>query len=411
VKRYSDTSIIPKIIVFLGSLSILGIILLFLRARPEAPAKMKRPETQEKLFTQVIEAAKPQILNLWEQGDRFFPKSGTRCEEEIVHEKKVGRSYYQCNPHFWQCFWQGGVIQNPSLEIDIFGQTFHVVARAQFDSDPIYSSFPRFYEFFKRKEPGLKLNYGYLVDLDIKEIPGLSQPMILADTCRDTYLPQRIFGHGQVKDKMEDGFIWDNFDRDIFIDRFYVSNRQMNEWRRVTGDKAKMITDRKLWPQPAMLNLKEQNAYCAFYGKRLLEAKLFDAASMSPSDLKDPKPEKILRPDTPWQRDLSKTFLGMAKINPDYQLTPLDCQLAQVQGCEERYFSTDSSTWMGFNFSLGFYPESLQNFIDPSHNLKISSRFLPPASPSHQLGVYSKWKGVQAKSLPVAFRCYEEVSP
>ncbi len=382
-----------------------------MRPRPNAPVRIKRPETPEKLFTQVIEAAKPQLLKLWEQGDKYFPKTGTRCEQEIQHQTNVGRSYYQCNPHFWQCFWQGGVVDNPSLKIDLFGQTFHLVARPSFANISAFSPSQRFYEFYRRAEPGNELQYGYAVDVEIKEIPGLSQPMILSDSCRDTYLPQRIYGYSQVKDKREDGFVWDNFGRNIFVDRFYVSNRQLNEWRIANREFEKIIPDRKEWPSPALIDLPEQISYCAFLGKRLLEAKLFDAASMTPSDVKDLWPAKVFRPDTHWQRDLGKTFIGMAKINPDYQLTPLDCQLAQVEGCQDKFFSTDSATWMGFHFSLGFYPESLQNFIQPDKNLKMSSRFLPPDSDWHQLGILSSWKGKQTKKLPVAFRCYEEVSP
>lgn len=375
-----------------------------MRTRPHAPVKMKRPETPEKLFTQVIEAAKPQILKLWEEGDRLIPKNGPNCPQEIQHESKVGRSYYQCNPHLWQCYWDAGIVQNPTLAIDLFGQTFHVVAKKNIDTG-------RSIDFYRRSEPGLNLQYGYIIDVEIKEIPGLSQPMILSDSCRDTYLPQRIYPYGKVKDKRSEGFIWDNFDRNIFIDKFYVSNRQVNEWRIQNGETTKLISDRKQWPHPALISLKEQIAYCAFYGKRLLEAKLFDAATMSPADQKETMPERVLRPETPWQRDLSKSFLGMARINPDYQLTPLDCQLAQVQGCHERFFTTDSATWMGLNYALGFYPESLRNFIEPSMNLKKSSRFFAAAAPVHELGTYSEWKGEQDPSLPVAFRCYEEVSP
>jgi hypothetical protein len=382
-----------------------------MRPRPHAPVRAKRPDSPEKLFTQVIEAAKPQILKLWEEGDRQFPKSGTSCPEEILHDNSIGRSYYQCNPHFWQCYWQDGVIKNPSIEIDLFGQTFHVVAKPNFGPIAEFSSKLRYYQSFKRSEPGLPLNYGHIVELAVQEIRGFTQPMILSDSCRDTYLPQRIYGYSKVKDRRENGFIWDNFDRHLFLDKFYVTNRQVNEWRVHTNDFKKILADRKAWPKPALLSNKEQNDYCAFYGKRVLEAKLFDAATMSPTELNNPLADKILRPDTPWQRDISKSFLGMSQINPDYQLTPLDCQLAQVEGCKEKYFSTDSATWMGFHFALGFYPEHLKNFIEPKLNLKMSSRFQAPASPWHQLGNLSKWDGEQRASLPVAFRCYEEVSP
>lgn len=364
--------------------------------------KVKRPEVPQKLFSQVMSAAQPKILELWKEADRFFPAGGTNCPEEIQHADHIGKTYYQCNPHFWQCYWQGGVRQRPELEITLFGKTFHLRAKAAFNS--------RFYDLFKRTSLGLPVQYGYVVQMEIKEIPELHQTMILVDSCRDVFLPERLYGYGREEASIKEGFIWDNFDRNIFIDKFYVTNRQVNEWRRLT-DKTELIEkDVKKWPYPALLSRKEQKDYCAFYGKRLLEAKLFDAASMPPAEPKNPLPDIVHRPQTPWHRDLSKTFLGMARINPDYQLTPLDCQLAQTQGCEEKLFSTDSATWMGIHFPLGFYPESLENFIAPSKNLKRSSRYFTAGSTVHELGYRDEWKGEQTSSLPVAFRCYEEVS-
>lgn len=132
---------------------------------------------------------------------------------------------------------------------------------------------------------------------------------------------------------------------------------------------------------------------------------------MTPLDIKNSLPERVARPQTPWQRDLSKTFLGMARINPDYQLTPLDCDLAQVQGCHEKFYTTDSVTWMGMNFALGFYPESLVNNIEPEKNIKMSSKFRAAESEVHELGVLGRWSGENQKEFPVAFRCYEEVAP
>ncbi len=353
-------------------------------------------------------AAGPEILKIWEEGDRFIVKGPLRCPDEIEFSPNVGRSYYQCQPHLWQCYWEGGLTPSPAIKLSLFGRDFHIDSRAAFPAIKKYSEKGRHYQMFKRPHPGIDLHYGYVVELHVKEIPGLTQAMILTDTCRDTYLPERFYVQGLSKDKRDLGFIWDNFDRRIFIDKFYVSNQQINEWRLLTGQEDKVITDRKLWPSPALLSAKEQGQYCSYLGKRPLESHFFDAATMSPVDLKDPTPDRPLRPDTPWHRDLSKTFLGMARINSDYQLTPLDCQLAQVQGCDLRFFTTDSASWMGINFPLGFFPEVFVNSIEPERNLKLSSRFLPAHSEWHELGLRGSWKGEQGKGLPVAFRCYEE---
>lgn len=372
----------------------------------------KKPETPEKLFAQVIKAGIPKVLQLWEEGDSFISKAGLQCPSELELNPKVGRSFYQCQPHFWQCFWQGGVGDRfPALKIDVFGQTYHLKARASFPAIPAYSPEPRYYQLL-HATADLPLKDGMVVELEIKELPGFSQSILLTDSCRDTFLPERIYAYGEAKEKKNQGFIWDNFGRKIFIDRFYVSRQQVNEWYLAKNQPQKISQDRKDWGLPTYLPLKEQKNFCAFYGKRLLEAKLFDAATMTPVDLKDPQPKVVNRPETPWQRDLSKTFLGVARINPDYQLTPLDCQLAQVEGCQERYFTTDSATWMGIYFGMGYEKEAYENRIEPEKNLKLSSKSLPPASPWHQLGKRTHWQGEQDEKdqKGVAFRCYEEVS-
>lgn len=412
MNRDSNSSIIPKIIIFLGTLSALGIILLFFRPRPEVQVK-KDVSTPQKLFTQVILSAHDSILKIWEEGDKLIPKEGLSCPSEMILQNGIGRSFYKCQPHLWQCYWEGGVQSDPRIKIDLYGQTYHVKAVPSFNPIKEFSLASRYYQAFKRKDPGIDLLTGYVVEFEVQEIPGLTQAMALTDTCRDTYLPEGIYPYGKPKKKNDEGFIWDNFDRNIFLDKFYVTVQRVNEWRVLTGDFTKIEQDKKNWPYPAYLNAEEQTKYCAFYGKRVLEAKLFDAASMTPADLKNPTPTKVFRPQTPWQRDLSKSFLGMSRINPDYQLTPLDCQLAQVEGCSKKLFSTDSATWMGFHHTLGFEPEALRNEIEPNLNLKMSSRHLPPQSEWHELGKLSHWKGLveDKEKKGVAFRCYEEVSP
>ncbi len=405
MKRVSNSSIIPKIIIILGTVSVLGIILLFFRSRP-SHVRLHTPRiSKDKLFAQVMTVVMPQISNLWEEGPK---KNDFNCPEELPSSNEIGRSFYQCQPHYWQCFWQKG----SELKIDLFGQTYHVVSTASFPSIKSYSERPRYYQMQKRSSEGFDHLYGYVVEMEVKEIPGFSQTLFLADSCRDTFLPERIYGYSRAQKKTDEGFIWDNFNRNIFIDKFYVSNQQVNEWRILSGDESKLILDRNEWAKPAFLSADEQKEYCSFFGKRKLEAKLFDAGTMTPSDTKNPLPSFVTRPQTPWQRDHTKSFLGMARINSDYQLSPLDCQLAQIEGCKEKFFTTDSASWMGIHFGLGFYPEAFVNNIEPNLNLKLSSRFLPASSEWHELGRRSNWKGEQKfdGGPPVVFRCYEEVS-
>ena len=380
-------------------------MLFFRNEKVEVPSVRSQANTS-KLFAQVIFKAEKHILELWERGDKFIPKEGFECPNSLSFDKSTGRGFYQCQPHFWQCYWSGGVKKSPEIKIEVFGQTYHIEALPNFAPISEYSAENRFYELVD----GENFRNGLKVDLSVKEFPNKKWSVVLIDSCRDTFLPERIYGHGQTPSSREEDFIWDNFDRKIFIDKWYVSNQQINDWFLKINQGHRVIKNKSLWANPAELSLEEQHLYCKSLGKRLLSSHLFDAASMTPINLSDPLNPKVLRPQTPWQRDISKTFLGMARKNSDYQLTPLDCMLAQVEGCADKLFYSDSVSWMGMNYPLGFYPESLVNEFEPKLNLKRSSKFLPAASLSHELGKREYWNGTQPEVTSVAFRCYEEVS-
>jgi len=379
-----------------------------MRPKPEVRLvrKIKKPETQDKLFLEIIEAGMPKVVDLWENGEKYLGRIIPQCADELAFDKNIGKNYLDCQPHFWQCYWSGGVTNDPSLKVDLFGQSYHLTARASYPVIAEYSKNYRHMKFTKRSQQGIEPIYGFEVDLAVAEIPGMSLRVLLQDTCRDSFLPERVYPYAHQK---ESKLTWDNFGRKIFIDKFYVTNQKVNEWRVALGQTELIEKDRLKWPKPAYLNLEDQKKYCEFYGKKLMEAHLFDAASMTPIDLDQPKPKMMTRPATPWQRDIQKTFLGLARINPDFQLTPLDCQLAEVQGCSERHYFTDSVSWMGMNYPLGYEQESLVNIFETKKNLKKSSRFFPAADEWHELGKRGYWDGVQDLLRPVAFRCYEEL--
>ncbi len=365
------------------------------------------PKTDEELFSRIIQNSLPMITKIWEEGIQNFPELSLNCPNEVNSITNVGEGYFQCQPHFWQCYWEGGVKRDSSLTIKYLDKKYHVKASPVFEPITEFSNSKRFYKREKIISEGIKIKSALIVELVVEEIPGFSQRLALFDTCRDVYLPQRVYLYGNKSGQKKE--TWNNLHRKIFIDKFYVSNQQVNEWRILSSQRDKIILDKNLWHRPALLNLDEQIKYCSFWGKRVLEAKLLDAASMTPTEINNPSSEATLRPQTFWQRDIGKTFLGTARINPDFELTPLDCQLVEVKGCEEQFFKSDSASWMGVNYSLGFYPESLMNMFEPDQNLKLSSKFLPPSSEFHEIGKRTYWDGYQKEQLPVAFRCYEEV--
>jgi hypothetical protein len=406
VKSFSSSSI-PKILGIFALLSSLVIFLLFFSPRQPSISVGQLSQNEQELFNRIIAKGMPEVKKLWEQGKLLFPKHKFECPEEVVHKKNVGVSYYQCQPHFWQCYWTQGILEKPEIPVKIDEVTYHLQAMPSFAPQEIFSKRNRYYQIERLNSSELSTKFGMKIELKVKEIENLTQISILFDTCRDTYLPQRVYPYGHQSD--EDKEEWDNFYRHIFVDKFYVSNEKVNQWRLLTSKSELVIKDREKWFMPAILDLNEQIQYCSFWGKRLMEAKIFDAASMTPGDMNNPESNYLLRPHTFWQRDIKKTFLYLMRENPDYELTPLDCDLVQVAGCKESYFSTDSSTWIGMNYSQGFYAESLWNSISPDKNLKPSSRDLSASSLLHELGKKSTWDGTQKEDRPVAFRCYEEV--
>src|SRR5690606_3969481 len=117
---------------------------------------------------------------------------------------------------------------------------------------------------------------------------------------------QRSYPYGEVADSRDQGFIWDNAGRDIFIDKFYVSQGEVQAWKEYLGEKYSSETPWK----PARLKENDQKSYCAFHGKKQLMAHLFDASQMTPQDLRVKFSDMFVRPDTPWQRDYRGTFLA-----------------------------------------------------------------------------------------------------
>lgn len=250
-----------------------------------------------------------------------------------------------------------------------------------------------------RQGAGINSRSGYLTEIEIPQL-NLKQKVFLANTCHEMYLPERTYAYGEVLDSRDKGVLWDNAGRRIFIDKFYVAEGDVSEWRNYNGDDFTTVTPWK----PAKLLLQDQKNFCAFHGKKRLTAHFFDASQMTPADLSIKYPDMIVRPDTPWQRDYQRTFLAEAK-NEEFKLSKRDCSLAQVLGCEENFFMTDSVSWSGVSYGLGFEEEVFDNPFDDELDLKKSSRLLPAASSWHKLGRRSK----SSENTPYAFRCYREI--
>lgn len=374
MKRDLSYFSISKIYIFLGIVSVAGIILLFFY--PRSAPKVDEQRANRDLINQVLHAAVPVIKAAWNTPSLYI--KGKDCQLPEI----VGEAYLECRPQGWQCLWN----HYSHLDIDYGGKKY------QLKSSGVVT-------FIKRQVAGIHSSTGYITQVEIPEL-HIKREIFLSNTCHEMYLPQRTYAYGEVGDPRDKGLLWDNEGRKLFIDKFYVSEGDIVEWKNYLGEKFDTQTP---W-MPAKLKLGEQKEFCAFHGKKRLMAHLFDASQMTPFDLKIVHPDFIVRPDTPWQRDWSRTFFYKGK-DPSYRPAPKDCQLAQVLGCEENYFKTDSVSWAGVAFGLGFEEETFFNPFEPTLSLKKSSKSLPAGSEWHKLGRRS----TPDEEKDYAFRCYREV--
>jgi hypothetical protein len=354
--------------------------------------------SEEDRMTEVVLSAMPQLLERWQEGDREgkFKKSSWACGN-LPFSPHVAPAFLKCQPRYLECWARGEAGVPGFLSVTLGDKKYEVRLRKSFPEGHL--------QWVTRSELGradLPIA-GALVDVDVK---GLGHwPMILEDTCRDTYLPERIYSYGArpERDTRPVEMMWDNIGRKIFIDKFLVSNADVELWRK------KPAASNELALPAIDLTNKEQEAYCAWRGARRMEAALFDAATMTPADLSRPTPEFIVKPWLPWTRDRRGTFFEKALQNPDWKPTATDCSLAFVAGCDKvatyQPHHTDNVAWSGIFQVLGGEAEIFRNPIEPDHVARLSSRRLPANDDGHQLG-----RRV-GRAIAAGFRCYREVFP
>lgn len=374
MKRDLTTSSITKIYLFLGIVSVAGIFLLFFF--PKNSPQIDEARFNRDLINQVLISSRSTINALW------FTPSLYVNRQDCHLPANVGDAYLECNPQGWRCLWN----KQPSVDIEYAGKKYKLKSTGE-----IF--------FVRRTHSGLKNKTGYITEIEFPEFE-LRTKVFLPKTCHEVYLPERTYAYGEVSDPREMGVIWDNAGRKIFIDKFYVSQSDVQEWKNAIGEKHEVQMP---WA-PAKLSTQEQIEYCTFHGKQRLMAHFFDASQMTPVDMKVAHPDFIVRPDTPWQRDYNRTFFVKGR-EEGFRPSNADCELAQVKGCPDTYFMTDSVSWAGVAFGLGFEEEQFFNPIDVDLTVKKSSKFQDANSKWHKLGLRTR----ASEDESYAFRCFREV--
>lgn len=404
-KDHSLPPSITKIIALFALGVVLAILTLWLwRTKPFLS------DEPEQSFTEVVLSGLPKLIERWQLGDQegLFGGEKWKCSE-LPASPHVAQAYLSCNPHYLECWARGEAGIPAEIPVVLGDKTFHL---------RLSNSFPnsRHGKWVTRAElnvPHVPLS-GLLVEVEVKEMPGKSWPMILDDSCRGSALPQRRYSYGPRPEKRErpHEMDWDTDGRNIIIDKFLVSRSDVNTWWQATAKPAPLPeTNAKLWALPAIgLTETERSEFCAWHGKKVMEAHLWDAATMNPPNIDRPFPEFVVKSWLPWTRDRRGTFFEEAALNPDWEPRAIDCALAYVKECQGKFpylpHETDNVSWMGIYQVLGGTPEYLRNPVEPELELKASSQFLSAADPLHQLG-----RRIPAADTAMGFRCYREDYP
>lgn len=337
--------------------------------------------------------ASSELLAFWRSGDPAM--LAPFCRDLFDPTIRYSDHYFRCNPDYMKCL---------------------LTQRSKFDEVEVH--WHRIVPASSSRNWSLALKLTH---------DNHSETLILEDSCTGVELPQRRFSFNANGKEIR----WDNFDRHIYIDRYPVSFRDIQEWQEATGMKLQnlnldelAIRQRHLAVQG--LNAQEMRSYCRYRGKRLATAQIFEAASYHPRDRKKVRPSRIVKTPYPWSIYRKSDFLFKARKNR-INVTHEDCRKAYVKECtqliEPENYNDGIPTWSGVFDTIGGVPEYFENEFNPKQNFFVSNVNLPASSLWHELGKYAYWNGegftpgdfdlgkVDADlSFPLqpGFRCMEE---
>lgn len=367
--------------------------------------RIKKPDhfIQDKEAINRLIQNSSEIQNLWVQGEdaREWSLIKDNCLKYLKITQKFDEALLRCNPILLQC--HALFSKNLNYKLISPDDQEELPYRYMTKSNSSYAGL---------REAGVAVTIE-----DIKTKKRLD--VFLADQCQEVYLEQRAYAYGeQVEIKDGEDYRFDNYNRHIYFDVHLVTNAEINDWLKfgnpdfVRGIKEKSGND--LFLPSVDLTYNQMENFCAFKGKQIMMAHIFDAATFLPMDLNEKIPKNNQRSPYYWTKKAS-----------EYKS---DCSLIYSKDClTKKQFQLNSTgpTWAGLQDSMGGVFEVFRNPIDPESNLKASSFYFDSKSSWHKLGFRAGWDGdgfdlrnfdfrglnpfVAIDKFQVGFRCMREV--
>lgn len=287
----------------------------------------------------------------WEMGDfdNALLDNKLKCPSFSMDE--IDPAILKCQPEYFSCFLKSKINNLTGLKLNRIIQKGSRSISAE----------------FSYQDKKLQLNFN--------------------DICRDVYLPKKVYVSGP-KEKNE--LIWDNFSYSVFVDRFLVTQFEVNQWARSINREDLINDERYSLLKPARnVTRKDQIQFCLSIGKQLLQSHILDAASFYNTTVGEGIDQRNYKSHLPWTR----RNIRLETSN----LTDKDCARLFSRECEIYgyvYHNTRNTSWIGIHQVLGGDLEHVINTVDPKDNLKASNMSLARKSTFHAVGQRMYWDGV-----------------
>lgn len=317
---------------------------------------------KEDIFTQSMEKIQKDLERRWLLGDleNSIDSGQLKCNDLELNSSLVHSSFFECNAFYLDCYLSSHLAQKELSQKINSHQVNFSYETYRFDN---HSNFIiQLKENYSKKRIQLRFR----------------------NTCRDTYLVQNNYRSGVYS---KDGHVWDNYYRNIFVDKSYITNLDIYIWK----NKNLNIKSNNLYKPATDLTKAQMKKFCSHRKSHLLQAHVLDAASYIPSSAGS---DYIYLFPFPWTKKRDLSGIKTNKL----------CNHFIFKECKKYiYHSPYSPSWSGIFHTLGSYQELVDSKFENTE-VKLSSRQLIRNSRSHQLGFRVR----NNESYKNAFRCMVE---